>query len=173
MIYIKFKLDSDLVTFTNSLILNRNSENSEQLAPRRGRPRRRGGVGAFVLARRRHALAESARRSYRQRKERDLDAVMALPAMEAAFSLGACLGPSITRPSPVIWAAATLGKAKPRRGGRPPAPSSGGRVRIDAYRRFGWFPDLRRALDIALSKAPMAWRSAEKPPASAPLTVRR
>ena len=33
---------------------------------------------AFVLARRRHALAESTRRSYRQRMERDLDAVMAL-----------------------------------------------------------------------------------------------
>jgi transposase len=33
---------------------------------------------AFVLARRRHHLAESTRRSYRQRLERELDAVMAL-----------------------------------------------------------------------------------------------
>ena len=33
---------------------------------------------AFVLARRRHHLAESTRRQYRQRLERDLDAVMAL-----------------------------------------------------------------------------------------------
>lgn len=33
---------------------------------------------AFVLARRRHRLAESTRRQYRQRMERDLDAVMAL-----------------------------------------------------------------------------------------------
>ena len=33
---------------------------------------------AFVLARRRHHLAESTRRSYRQRMERELDAVMAL-----------------------------------------------------------------------------------------------
>jgi transposase len=33
---------------------------------------------AFVLARRRHRLAESTRRTYRQRLERDLDAVMAL-----------------------------------------------------------------------------------------------
>jgi len=33
---------------------------------------------AFVLARRRHRLAESTRRSYRQRLERDLDAIMAL-----------------------------------------------------------------------------------------------
>jgi transposase len=33
---------------------------------------------AFVLARRRHHLAESTRRQYRQRMERDLDAVMAL-----------------------------------------------------------------------------------------------
>ena len=33
---------------------------------------------AFVLARRRHRLAESTRRSYRQRLECDLDAVMAL-----------------------------------------------------------------------------------------------
>jgi transposase len=33
---------------------------------------------AFVLARRRHRLAESTRRSYRQRMERELDAVMAL-----------------------------------------------------------------------------------------------
>ena len=33
---------------------------------------------AFVLARRRHHLADSTRRSYRQRMERDLDAVMAL-----------------------------------------------------------------------------------------------
>ena len=33
---------------------------------------------AFVLARRRHALAESTRRSYRQRLERELDTVMAM-----------------------------------------------------------------------------------------------
>ena len=33
---------------------------------------------AFVLARRRHRLAESTRRNYRQRLERDLDAIMAL-----------------------------------------------------------------------------------------------
>ncbi len=33
---------------------------------------------AFVLARRRHDLAETARRSYRQRMERELDAVMGL-----------------------------------------------------------------------------------------------
>jgi transposase len=38
---------------------------------------------AFVLARRRHALAESTRRQYRQRLERELDAVMALTPTQA------------------------------------------------------------------------------------------
>ncbi len=37
---------------------------------------------AFVLARRRHRLAESTRRQYRQRIERDLDAVMALAPVQ-------------------------------------------------------------------------------------------
>jgi len=37
---------------------------------------------AFVLARRRHRLAESTRRQYRQRLKRDLDAVMALAPMQ-------------------------------------------------------------------------------------------